>query len=117
MWIKTMLYSLPLVLVLGLGFYIKYTQDKFESLVEKTVQLQTDNEVLKNELLKVQNNILALEDLNIKSTQAVIEAKRALEAFEDSNLNSLANSKPNLIENIINRGTDSLFEEFENESR
>ena len=117
MWIKTLLYSLPVIAILGLAFYIKNTQDRLLALAEKTTLLEAYNEELRDELINIQDNIIALEDLNIKTVEAANEARNALKAFEDSNLNSLSNSKPVLIENIINRGTNNLFKDFENESR
>lgn len=118
MWFK---YLIPLALCLGVVFYIYYTQTTIRSLTENNVELRVTNEELQTSLTSLKTSIEQqvenLNELNQSLEQANQAAKQNLEAFEDSDLNALSNSKPNLIEKIINDGTRELFEEFERETR
>lgn len=114
-------YLIPLAILLGVVYYVYDSQNTIKTLVAKNAILERSNSELQSNLISLKQNIefqaTQLQTLNTKINEANRLAKENLEAFEDSDLNSLSNAKPNLIEKAINDGTNELFEQFETESR
>jgi hypothetical protein len=114
-------YLIPLAILLGVVYYVYDSQNTIKTLVAKNAILERSNSELQSNLISLKQNIefqaTQLQTLNTKINEANRLAKENLEAFEDSDLNSLSNAKPNLIEKAINDGTNELFKQFETESR
>ena len=114
-------YLIPLAVLLGVIYYVYDSQKTIKTLVAENTVLEKTNLDLQSNLISLKQNIefqaSQLQTLNTKINEANRLAKENLEAFEDSDLNSLSNAKPNLIEKAINDGTNELFEQFETESR
>lgn len=114
-------YLIPLAILLGVLYYIYDTQSTIKSIVSENTELKAANIELQQDLISLKTSIefqiTQLNSLNSKIEESNRVAQKNLKALEDSDLNRLSNSKPVLIERIINQGTQELFKEFENESR
>ena len=120
MYARILRYLIPLALVAGVVFYVYSTQNTIKQLTRENVSLELSNETLARDLISLKKDIelqiKRLDTLNKEITEANATAKQNLKAFEDSDLNSLSNARPGLIERTINRGTKDVFKSFELES-
>lgn len=120
MYLKILPYLIPLVLVVGIVFYVYNSQNTITQLTRENVNLEIENEQLARDLISLKQDIElqveSLNTLNREISEANAIAKQNLKAFEDSDLNNLSNSRPGLIERTINRGTRDVFKSFELES-
>ena len=118
MWFR---YLIPLVLMVGVVFYVYNNQRIIQNLTSLNAELEVKNDALQKDLTDLKTSIdlqlKQLEQLNSSIEDANQTAKRNLKAFEDSDLNKLTNRKPLLIERIINEGTKDVFNQFEDASR
>lgn len=118
MWFR---YLIPLVLMVGVVFYVYNNQRVIQNLTSLNAELEVKNDALQKDLTDLKASIdlqlKQLEQLNSSIEDANQTAKRNLKAFDGSDLNKLTNRKPLLIERIINEGTKDVFNQFEDESR
>lgn len=104
--------------VSGIAGYFIYSQHKIDQLTKQNaeISISLDSYVEANNRLRISINqqLEALEEARAASIAAEQKAAEALQAFEDSDINYLSRQKPELIENIINRGTRNVLSEIEN---
>lgn len=100
----------------GMAGYFIYSQNKINSLVAKNSEIQVllENYVSANESLvqSIQDQSIQLEQARRASVAAEQRASKALEAFNDSDINYLSQKKPELIERIINEGTRDVLNQI-----
>lgn len=108
-----------IIFVLGAGSY--YLFDQNQTLMQNNAKLEVAVEEQKAAVKAIQESYekqgKALGNLQRANNQINAERDRYLEIFKKHNLNMLAVKKPGLIENRINNGTQSVFEEIENDSK
>ena len=120
--------GLVAVMIVSAGggiLYFKFSQSKIDTLNKNVATLEAGMVTLKTEISKQNESILLLDEQRENDQQTVIymadahaetqaEVNRLSKQFKGHNMTNLTRKKPVLIERIINRGTDKVFDEFEN---
>ena len=108
-----------IIFVIGAGSY--YLFDQNQTLMQNNAKLEVAVEEQKAAVKAIQESYekqgKALGNLQRANNQINAERDRYPEIFRKHNPNMLAVKKPGLIENRINNGTQSVFEEIENDSK
>tara|TARA_B100001250_G_C19801292_1_gene791205 strand:- start:344 stop:745 length:402 start_codon:yes stop_codon:yes gene_type:complete len=118
--------GLGLVLVIVLGAFKVYHDTTQETIQNYIVQLEVSKENQKqlegliaqqNESIDAQQRqheavVLALETMSEDNRSAQAELNRLQDKFRSHDLAGLSYAKPGLIQNIINRGTKRVAEDF-----
>jgi hypothetical protein len=111
---KIIIYISILVAFIG---YFMLSQNKIANLNRQVAQSDSilkgykeANAILRTSINRQVELLGEVRQANITAEQRAIEA---LQAFEDSNLNYLSQHKPELIERIINEGTQNVLNEIE----
>lgn len=101
-------------LILGVAGYGYYSYNQL-------IKLSTDNRLLTDKINTLTSSIekqeKELKTLNDRTRESLEKSRQALEPFEDSDLKTISERKPELIEKIINRGTKKVLRELEDETR
>jgi len=121
------------LLVLGGGYaYHSVTVSNLESTV---VQLEANNRTLKENQVQMEIAVktaqeslraaeenakkseAAMSELTNKNNELAKEKANYLKVFKDHNLTRLARAKPGMIESRINKGTEKVFRDLENDTK
>lgn len=100
----------------GSIWYIDRLQDNIAVLKANEITLKTEiaeqNESIKNYLENQEKNNVRIAELTKKNQESLREVNRLKNTFARHDLDNLALAKPQLIENIINKGTKKVKEEL-----
>jgi len=132
MYLKLILFFI-IIGALGGGYaYHQVTVSKLENTV---IQLEANNRTLKENQVQMEQAVktaqesLAAAEANAKKSEAAMseltnrnnelnrEKQNYLKVFKDHNLTRLARAKPGLIESRINKGTEKVFRDLENDTK
>ena len=92
---------------------LKQKEVLIEGAIEKVNQANQTVTVLQAQMI-AQSELLNQQLKEMRKVEKDIESKKKV--FEDHNLDNLAKKKPVLIENRVNRATERVFREIEDES-
>lgn len=105
-------------------WYYKDSQNQISILNQNNATLKA-NQTQLEQSIKEQNKLIIdmkkdwednkkrIDELNESSSELRLEVKELEEKFSKHNLKKLSSKKPKLIENIINKATDEVFNEIE----
>ncbi len=109
-----------LVLIAASGGYFYYSQNKIESLVERSsnleIALATETASLEICEITRARSIASMNKLMGTNQRISQDVTRYLEVFKRHDLGKLAEAKPGLVESRINKGTAKLLKELEDET-
>lgn len=125
---------LPIILVVGgAGFAyhkvvvnekdnrINQQQMEIATVVQNNVALQTAAQTNEGTIRKMEQQMKqqaqAFGDLTRKNNELEADKQKYLKIFKDHNLTKLARARPGLIEPRINKGTNEVFRQVEEDSR
>ena len=110
---------LGIILVLGGGSY--WLWDENQTLSANNVKLEYAVEEQKAAISQIKESYerqgQSLQQLQRANAQIEAEKDRYLDIFRRHNLDKLALAKPGLIETRVNKATQAVFEEIENDSK
>jgi cell division protein FtsB len=129
-----MIKMLPLILIVGgAGFAyhkvvvnekdnrINQQQMEIATVVQNNVALQTAAQTNEGTIRKMEQQMKqqaqAFGDLTRKNNELEADKQKYLKIFKDHNLTKLARARPGLIEPRINKGTNEVFRQVEEDSR
>ena len=129
-----MIKMLPLILIVGgAGFAyhkvvvnekdnrINQQQMEIATVVQNNVALQTAAQTNEGTIRKMEQQMKqqaqAFGDLTRKNNELEADKQKYLKIFKDHNLTKLARARPGLIEPRINKGTNEVFRQVEDDSR
>ena len=108
-----------IILILGFGGYWLYNENV--TLKANNIQLESAVEEQKATIVAIQENFekqgKALQQQQRVNAQIEKEKQEYLAIFARHNLDALAQAKPGLIENRVNKATDAVFEGIENDTK
>lgn len=115
-----------LLLVGGGAFYLYYqsSQNTIQSLYEDLGTSRANEQRVKDEIVGLNESIRILEHQRTEDQRKILvvqdearvarlEVEKLRAIFKEHDLDRLSKAKPGLIENIINRGTKKVFDDFE----
>lgn len=123
------------VIIGALGGGYAYHQVTVSKLENTVIQLEANNRTLKENQVQMEQAVktaqesLAAAEANAKKSEAAMseltnrnnelakEKANYLKVFKDHNLTRLARAKPGLIESRINKGTEKVFRDLENDTK
>jgi hypothetical protein len=112
-------FFIAIILVLGLGSWYLYNEN--QTLTANNIKLEGAVEEQKRTIETIKENFekqgQALQNMSRANARIEAEKDRYLDIFRRHNLDKLALAKPGLIETRINKGTASVFEDIENDSK
>lgn len=112
-------FFIAIILVLGLGSWYLYNEN--QTLTANNIKLEGAVEEQKRTIETIKENFerqgQALQTMTRANARIEAEKDRYLDIFRRHNLDKLALAKPGLIETRINKGTASVFEDIENDSK
>lgn len=112
-------FFIAIILVLGLGSWYLYNEN--QTLTANNIKLEGAVEEQKRTIETIKENFerqgKALQTMTRANARIEAEKDRYLDIFRRHNLDKLALAKPGLIETRINKGTASVFEDIENDSK
>jgi len=132
MYFKLILFF-AIIGVIGGGY--AYHQVTVSNLEAAKAQLEANNRTLKENQVQMEMAVktaqesLAAAEANAKKTEAAMSALTAknnelakekanyMKIFKDHNLTRLARAKPGMIETRINKGTEKVFRNLENDTK
>jgi len=132
MYFKLILFF-AIIGVIGGGY--AYHQVTVSNLEAEKAQLEANNRTLKENQVQMEMAVktaqesLAAAEANAKKTEAAMSALTArnnelakekanyMKIFKDHNLTRLARAKPGMIETRINKGTEKVFRNLENDTK
>lgn len=110
---------LGIILVLGGGSYWLWNEN--QTLAANNVKLEYAVEEQKAAINQIKESYekqgQSLQQLQRANAQIEAEKDRYLDIFRRHNLDKLALAKPGLIETRVNKATQAVFEEIENDSK
>ncbi len=110
---------LGIILVLGGGSYWLWNEN--QTLSANNVKLEYAVEEQKAAISQIKESYerqgQSLQQLQRANAQIEAEKDRYLDIFRRHNLDKLALAKPGLIETRVNKATQAVFEEIENDSK
>ncbi len=129
-----MIKMLPLILIVGgAGFAyhkvvvnekdnrINQQQMEIATVVQNNVALQTAAQTNEGTIRRMEQQMKqqaqAFGDLTRKNNELEADKQKYLKIFKDHNLTKLARARPGLIEPRINKGTNEVFRQVEEDSR
>lgn len=129
-----MIKMLPLILIVGgAGFAyhkvvvnekdnrINQQQMEIAAAVQNNVALQTAAQTNESTIRRMEQQMKqqaqAFGDLTRKNNELEADKQKYLKIFKDHNLTKLARARPGLIEPRINKGTNEVFRQVEEDSR
>jgi len=129
-----MIKMLPLILIVGgAGFAyhkvvvnekdnrINQQQMEIATVVQNNVALQTAAQTNESTIRRMEQQMKqqaqAFGDLTRKNNELEADKQKYLKIFKDHNLTKLARARPGLIEPRINKGTNEVFRQVEEDSR
>ena len=129
-----MIKMLPLILIVGgAGFAyhkvvvnekdnrINQQQMEIATVVQNSVALQPAAQTNEGTIRKMEQQMKqqaqAFGDLTRKNNELEADKQKYLKIFKDHNLTKLARARPGLIEPRINKGTNEVFRQVEEDSR
>jgi hypothetical protein len=106
-----------ITIVASVGGYFLYSQNKINSLNRQAAEVSSvlegykdANTILRASITKQAELLAEVRQSNIAAEQQAIRLQRV---FEGSDINYLSQQKPELIERLINQGTQNVFNEIE----
>jgi len=108
--------SLLIMVAGGSAFYIKYQANEIATLKANSIvlkgKIEEQNASIDNYLAKQQQTTEQINQLSAQNQEAMREVNQLRNTFQRHSLGNLALAKPGLIENIINRGTQKVGQDF-----
>lgn len=108
-----------IIIALGLGGYWLYGEN--QTLAANNIKLEYAVEEQKAAFTSMKESYelqgKSLQNMQRANAQIEAEKDRYLEIFRRHNLDKLALAKPGLIETRVNKATQAVFEEIENDSK
>jgi hypothetical protein len=108
----------------GFYFYWDWSQGRISALTESLGTAKANQVRLEGEIVEQNQSIRLLEQQQVKDQRrmleladvarvARLEVDELRQKFKEHDLDRLSNAKPGLIENIINKGTRGVWDDFE----
>ena len=108
--------GLLLIVTAGLWFFVQMQAKEIATLKANAIiledKIEEQNASIDNYLAKQKETTEQINQLNAQNQEAMREVNQLRNTFQRHSLNNLAMAKPGLIENIINKGTAKVKEEF-----
>ena len=100
--------------------YVINIQHENTVLRQDITNLKTSNEILSKEKQQFKDNLQktkqSLKQVNMDFKKSEEQKNRMVKLFSDHNLQNLMEKKPGLISKRMQKATDKIFKEFEDES-